>query len=308
MPRAAKPWFRISADAWYATLNGRNVSLGVSGKQNKREAVKAWHKLLSEGRQPKPEPKASTTVRGVIEGFLSDAQERVSPECFRQYRKHLYRFAKKYGTRLAESLTVAEAEAYSRKPEWPLSYRNGVLGSLLSAFRWAERSGMLSRNPLIGIRKPPKASRGAKAIISADEHAQLVASADPMFAAFLKLLWLTGARPSEIAGLRMEDVDFVQGVAILNEHKCSHLGKSRVLFLSADALAIIKSIGRESELLFVGQDGERLTAQAIGCRLRRLCKRAKVRHCIAYGYRHSYASDALARGVPDTIVRGLLGH
>ena len=51
-----------------------------------------------------------------------------------------------------------------------------------------------------------------------------------------------------------------------------------------------------------------MTAQAIGCRLRRLCIKAKVKHCIAYGYRHSFATDALAKGVPDAQVAALLGH
>jgi integrase len=33
-----------------------------------------------------------------------------------------------------------------------------------------------------------------------------------------------------------------------------------------------------------------------------------VKPCIAYGYRHSFATDALAKGVPDTQVAELLGH
>lgn len=65
MPRQSKPWFRSSANAWYATLSGRKVSLGVSGRHNKKEAAAAWHKLMSEGKKPKPEPKASTTVSAI---------------------------------------------------------------------------------------------------------------------------------------------------------------------------------------------------------------------------------------------------
>jgi integrase/recombinase XerC len=308
MSRASRPWFRSAANAWYATLGGRKVSLGVSGRNNKADAIRAWHKLMSEGRQPKPEPRASVTVERVIDDFLADAEARVSPECLRQYRKHLLPFAQKHGSRLADALTVTDAETYARKPEWSSTYRANFLAALVTAFRCAERSQLLGRNPLIGIRKPPKASRGASALISADEHARLVAHADPIFGAYLKLLWLTGARPGEIAGLRAEDVDHVQGIAILSEHKCSHLGKIRVLFLSAEALAVIRGLGVESGLLFPGEDGQRLTAQAIGCRLRRLCRRAGVRHCIAYGLRHTFATDALSNGVPDAQVAALLGH
>jgi len=308
MPRVSKPWFRTSANAWYATLNGRKVSLGVSGKQNKKAARAAWHKLIANGKEAKPEPKTEVSVAQVIDAFLADAKVKVKPVTWEVYERFCRFFKLDNGKRNAESLTPTLLEAWARKPEWSSSTRHDAIGIVETAFRCAERSGILSRNPLTGIRKPPKTSRGAKALISADEHNRLVADADPMFAAFLKLLWLTGARPSEIAGLRMEDVDFVQGVAILNEHKCAHLGKSRVLFLSAHALAVIRGLGVESGLLFVGEDGQQMTAQAIGKRLRRLYIKAGVRNCTPYGYRHLWASDALARGVPDAHVSALLGH
>jgi integrase len=164
---------------------------------------------------------------------------------------------------------------------------------------------------LTHIRKPPKASRGAKAIVSAEAHAALVQHADAFFKAFLQLLWLTGARPGEIASLTADAIDIAQGIALLAEHKTAHLGKSRIVFLSAEAVAILRErIAFHPEgLLFPSENaGGVMTAQAIGCRLRRLCIRAGVKHCIAYGYRHGFATDALAKGVPDAQVAALLGH
>ena len=79
-----------------------------------------------------------------------------------------------------------------KRPDWSSSYRNDILGSLVSAFRWAEREGLISRCPLQGIRKPPKASRGAKALVSPETHQRLLAVATGSFKAFLSLLWLTG--------------------------------------------------------------------------------------------------------------------
>lgn len=147
MPRIPRPWFRTSKNAWYATLNGRKVSLRVFGKEKKADALIAWHRLMAEGLKPKAEPKPAT-VKAIIDGFLADAESRVSPECLRNYRKHLLPFVKKHGSRPADGLTVADAEAYTRQPGWSASYRNGVLGSLVSAFRWAERTGILTTNPL----------------------------------------------------------------------------------------------------------------------------------------------------------------
>jgi integrase len=291
MPRPSAPWFRKAKNAWYCTLDGRKDSLGVRGEENRKQAVSAWHRLMgglppetpqkppqtheTPQADPRPEQKPAS-VQSVLMAFLADAEERVSPECLRNYKKHLLPFAARYGSRDAERLTASEAEAYARKPEWSASYRNGMLGSLVSALRWAERERLTPRNPLQGIRKPPKASRGAGALVSADAHARLCEHAEPLFRAFLQLLWLTGARPGEIASLTAEVVDLTQGVAVLTEHKTAHLGKVRVLFLSAEAVAVLREriAHRPAGLLFPGEDEQRLTAQAVGCRLRRLCVKA----------------------------------
>jgi integrase len=321
MARQSKAWFRKASNSWYCTLNGRKVSLGVQGAANEREAVKAWHRLLGglpleAPQKPLPTPPVESqaegkavSVQSVIDGFLADSVGRVLVETTRVWRQHLAPFAERYGDRPAVSLTATEAEALTRKPTWTQTYRSNILSTLITAFRWAERERLIDRSPLHGIRKPPKASRGAKAIVTADAHARLVQTADASFGAFLQLLWLTGARPGEIAGLQAEDVDAVQGVAVLAEHKTAHLGKRRILFLSTEAVAILRErIALHPDgLLFRGVKG-RMTPTAIGCRLRRLCVKAGVKNCIAYGYRHTFATDALANGVPDAQVSALLGH
>src|ERR1022692_3131323 len=144
------------------------------------------------------------------------------PDLHRQETRH-------YGlrTRDAEGMTASEAEAYARKPEWSPSYRNGMLGALVTAYRWAERGQIISRIPLRGIQKPPKASRGAKSLVPAETHARLCEHADAFFRAFLQLLWMTGARPGEIASLNAKALDLANGIVLLSEHKCAHLGKSR---------------------------------------------------------------------------------
>jgi integrase len=42
--------------------------------------------------------------------------------------------------------------------------------------------------------------------------------------------------------------------------------------------------------------------------MRRTRERAGIPHAIAYGLRHTFATDALANGVPDAQVAELLGH
>jgi integrase len=297
-------WYRSGKDAWYATISGKKIALGVKGKQNKKAAKEAWYRLSA---MPKPSPKAHDfSVSTLVERYLADSKTRISPEAHRGYCKFLKPFADAYGSRQAEALTAQEAEAFARSRQWSPTYQAGFLGTLSGAYRWAVRERFIAINPMNSVRKPIRKSRGTEAILSPDDHTRLIAKAKPDMKDFLILLWQTGARPSEIAGLQAEQVlASDNGIIPLVKHKNAHHGKARFLIVQGEAWDMIKRRAKAvgSGLLF-GQ----LTANAIGQRLRKLCRKAGVKHCIAYGYRHSYATQALAKGVPDATVAALLGH
>lgn len=278
------------------TLHAANGLKGTDPDATARHA----RQLVFKNEPPK------IVVQKVVDCFLADAKLRLTKESWRKYYHCLSPFGNHLGARPAESLTPAEVEAYARRSNWSASYRNGILGSIVSAWRWAERSGLIAKNPLVGVRKPPKTSRGAKALISQANHRRLCKHAKPLLRAFLELLWFTGGRPGEIASLRLADVDSKNGVAMLTDHKTAHLGKQRLIFLSTDALRIVRRLTKD-----VGKDGllfRGVTAKALGLRLWRLCKRLGIPTCMAYGYRHAFATQALANGVPDAHVAALLGH
>jgi len=113
-------------------------------------------------KKPKAEPKAEAkpvSVESVITAFLGDTANRVGGETQLGYRKYLVPFAARYGSRPAESLTVTEAEAYARKPEWSSTYRANVLSTLITAYRWADgraRSGTAADS---GARRPAPSHR-----------------------------------------------------------------------------------------------------------------------------------------------------
>jgi hypothetical protein len=53
MSRPSRPWFRASKGAWYVKVDGRQTALGVKGRENEAEAVRAWHRLMG-GMAPEP--------------------------------------------------------------------------------------------------------------------------------------------------------------------------------------------------------------------------------------------------------------
>jgi integrase len=148
----------------------------------------------------------------------------VKPESYRGYAKFLNPFAAAFKGTPPDRLTAAQVERWSRKPEWSQSYRCGFIGTVVSLFRWAVETQRLNRNPGAGIKKPKKQSRGRKAIISLDDHLKLVKHAKEQWKDFLQLLWLTGARPAEIAGLTAEDVDLTSKTVILCEKTAEQTG------------------------------------------------------------------------------------
>jgi hypothetical protein len=143
MARPSKPWFRASKNTWYITLDGKKVSLGVQGEENKAAALKAWHNLMANGKptpEPKVEAKAEITVAELLTAFLADAEGRLKPGTVQVYKGWLRPFSEQHGNVKADTLTPALAEAYSRKPRWTQSSRHSFLASLSVAFRWAALS------------------------------------------------------------------------------------------------------------------------------------------------------------------------
>jgi integrase len=265
---------------------------------------------MANGR-PTPEAKAEApTVAEVVAAFLADAEARLKPATVRGYRDFLEPFSECFGNVKADRITPAQAETFARKPEWSNSTRHDFLSALAVAFRWAERTGLLGSNPLRHLRKPPMESRGDKALVSEDTHIRLMKKAPAYFKPFLALLYLTGARPGEIAAITAENFDEGNALVRLKEHKTARHGKSRTIFLCPEAVALLRVQKAEygSGHLLRNRLGLPYTKNGVVHMMASLRKKAGVKGATAYGYRHAWATAALARGVPDAQVAALMGH
>jgi integrase len=309
MARPNKPWFRASKGTWYATVRGEKVSLGVQGVENVEAATQAWHKVMA-GVKGEEKPKAEETVAEIVKQFLEDCSGRVKAKTLDWYRDFLVPFSERHGKLKASALTPTLAEAYSRKAEWSASTRHDFLGVLAGAFKWAERSRLIDRTPLLGLKRPPKASRGLEVLVSPQEQEQLLASATPQFRLVLETLWGTGGRPGEVAAITAENFDPENGVARLKEHKTAHKGKARFLLLPPALVEMLKAQRERypTGALLRNRCGRPWTGWAIVKAMEATRERAGLPGKIAYGLRHSFGTDALANGVPDAQVAELLGH
>jgi integrase len=304
-------------------MDGKKVSLKVRGRENEKEALQAWHRLFANG-TPEPTPEAppeprpatpplpepvSVSVGEVLTAFLAACEGRVKPKTLHDYKVFLTGFAGQFGKLAVSALTPTQAEAYARKPTWSASTQHDFLGTLAAAFSWAERERIIDRTPLVGLRKPPKASRGPQSVVDEATVNAIIANTDAEFAALVRFLWLTGCRPSEAANLKAENVSLEERRAVLTEHKTANRGKVRVIYFTEEAAAILREQQAEHPrgFLFRRPSGGKWTTHSITGKFARVCRQAGVK-TTAYCLRHSFATDALARGVPDAQVAELLGH
>src|SRR5262249_16956374 len=158
------------------------------------------------------------------------------------------------------------------------------LAVLARAFYHAERARIIDRTPLIGLRKPPIASRAADAMVTADQHAKLSAASPPYFRQFLEMLYLSGCRPAEAAQLAAADVGWEAGTAVIRKHKTMRKGKRRVLYLTPAALALLRELAAFNPTgpLFRNRIGKPWTRSAIGMAIRKAGRVAGVPGKIAY--------------------------
>lgn len=321
MPRPNAPWFRTAKGTWYARLNGRTASLGVRGKENKKAAYEAWHRLMSGAPVVHPTPptsraptggttpSAGPTVKDLADRFLADARARLRPSTMEWYERTLAGLSAAFGARPAASLPPEEIEGWLRGTGWGHTTRSHAVGILRVAYSWAGRRRLISDDPTRFLTKPPKRSRGAEAVLSSEDHAKLMAAASPAFRDLLAVLHATGARPCETAAITAENFHPDAGVVTLDRHKTDRTGKRRVIYLTPAAVELLARLKARygSGLLLRNSAGRPWTKNTIVLAMRRLRAKTGVK-ATAYHYRHTAATDLLAAGVSDAQVAELLGH
>jgi integrase len=130
--------------------------------------------------------------------------------------------------------------------------------------------------------------------------------------AMIELQLLTGARPGEIVGLKVEDLDRTVDPwkAELTEHKTAHRGKKRVLFFGEQAQALLKPfiLQAGTGCLFTHPRGV-YSVSSYRQVITRACseERANVPHWHPHQLRHTAATE-LRKQYGVEVARAVLGH
>lgn len=190
---------------------------------------------------------------------------------------------------------------------------NSVFCGLRAFLNWCERERLLSDNPIARIDKPraqrtlPKAATIAtmkRLFITIERTPGRQAIRDM---ALFRLAYDTGARKTELAGLKRDDLDLDTWAIMIRQGKG---GKDRQVYFGrkcAQALAAWLAIHPGGRHLFINRVGDPLGRTGIYQALQKYCRLAKIRLTV-HQLRHSYATHSLRRGIDLGHIQNQLGH
>ncbi|MDD1668395.1 MAG: tyrosine-type recombinase/integrase [Methanomicrobiales archaeon] len=177
-----------------------------------------------------------------------------------------------------------------------------IISTLSSFYKYLKRQKIVETNPIADLERPKV--KGQEVVYM--KHSQvlelLAKIHDPRDRLVVRTIYATGVRVSELAGIRVEDIDFgAQTIRVKGKG-----GKIRTVFIDGDTLGEIRAfLGDQKEgPLFPGQMGKPISPRTIQFIFRKYAPEGITPHKL----RHSYASELYTRSKNLRVVQENLGH
>lgn len=340
--------YRIgSAQRWLTIGKHGSPWTPDTGREAAREALEQ----VAKGHDPavaKRQAREALTVSALIDRYLEDgpvtkpAKREIT---WKNDASNLNRHVRPLiGRRLAHSVTQAEAARVIRDivegktacvqktgPRGVATVKGGehvarrTRTTAAACWAWGLQQTIITgTNPFAAVKLSVRPVR--ERFLSPDEAGRFLAKLDQMeadglvrrvFADAMRLLLLSGARKTEVTGLRWAEVDFHRRVATLppDRTKAGGTNGARHIHLSPPAMAILERRRAERDTLADEErspfvlPAERGEGHVIDVRrVHRVCAAARLEGLRVHDLRHSFASLALANGASLFLIGKALGH
>jgi integrase/recombinase XerD len=251
------------------------------------------------------------TRKGQIVSFLEWLRERgieepleVTRPVLERYQRYLFHYRKKNGA--------------------PMSFRSqhSLLVAVRQWFRWMTRENHIMHNPASELELPKQGHHLPKHVLSVSEVEQVLQQPeieDPMGLrdrALLEVLYATGMRRMEVAGLKLYDMDFDGGTLLIRQGKGR---KDRMVPIGKRAVAWMLKYIHEARphlvsepddyTIFLTNAGECLVLDYISQLVHYYVNKAKIgKQGSAHLFRHTMATLMLDGGADIRFIQQMLGH
>lgn len=256
-----------------------------------------------------------------IDKFLRylEVERNASAHTLRAYRKDLEEFAvfvhkKPDGVDLIDVRSFIAQQIKSGLSKTTASRR---LATIRSFLKYLNREGYIKSNPAKLVSNP-RTSKPLPRFLTVDDVFSLIEKPEGIGfvplrdRAILELLYSSGTRVSEIAGLNLDDVNIRAGLL-----KVKGKGsKERILPLGSKAADALKSyiierilLKKKNSALFLSKRDTRLSERSIRRIVVKYARMIGINSSIGpHTIRHTFASHMLQAGADLRVIQELLGH
>jgi integrase/recombinase XerC len=273
----------------------------------------------------RPKRREQKNMNKRVEDFLNflTTEKGASGHTTKNYGIDLREFMKFIAEKELPSLTYLDIRsflAFMKAREYSKNSIARKLACLRSFFKYLVRENILAQNPAAGIATPKKEKR-LPSFMNPDEITKLLDAPaknsweEKRDKAILEMLYSSGLRVSELAGLNHDDLDFFGGLVRVRgkgkKERIVPVGQTALNSLRAywDMKAPREAANAIKKPLFISRIGSRLTDRSVRRMILKYVKRTGLGKEISpHTFRHSFATHMLDRGADLRSVQELLGH
>jgi integrase len=333
MPRKSKLHWS-DRDGWKSTINGKRYYFG----RDERKARAEWYRLMHRATADRPTDRP-TTISGAIVAYLTVHDSPSARHWLKRFNEYagsrvlddveadiltLYAVwlkSAKVRRWKANIPTPAINDVNAHNPNTPAATASNSGPGKANKGRVIETDAGLSPETirhyvtaaakLLRFCRPwlsteptiPRLTKGGRKPrdIQADALVDLFAKLPDGAGRVLRFIVATGCRPSEACRMTWADVRADAGVVVLAEHKtATKTGKPRTLYLTDDAIAVLRELSPSPGPVFVNRLGRPFTPAG----LRSVARRAGF---TPYQLRHTFA-QRVSEALPADVLQKLMGH